>query len=89
MAVSILFFCTKLCTGQFPAPVIILSYHHTIFERPKHLLCSKQDICFVPSKTSPVFQAGHLLCSKQDMSCVQITNTAHATFERIKPIVLG
>ena len=54
-----------------------------------HLLCSKQDISCVPSRTSHVFQAGHLLCSKQDMSCVQITNIAHATFERIKPIVPG
>ena len=35
-----------------------------------HLLCSKQDISCVPSRTSPVFQAGHLLCSKQDISYV-------------------
>ena len=50
---------------------------------------SKQDISCVPSRTSHVFQAGHLLCSTQDMSCVQITNIAHTTFERIKPIVPG
>ena len=51
-----------------------------------HLLCSKQDISCVrsrtsrvfhagdiscvPNRTSRVFQAGHLLCSKQDISCV-------------------
>ena len=35
-----------------------------------HLLCSKQDISCVSSRTFPVFHAGLLLCSKQDISYV-------------------
>ena len=54
-----------------------------------HSLCPKKSIPCVQGRTFLVFQAGHLLCSKQDMSCIQITNIAHATFERIKPIVPG
>ena len=35
-----------------------------------HVLCSKQDIFCIPSRTFLVFQSGHFLCSKQDISCV-------------------
>ena len=74
MAVSILFFCMKPPPQNFRHPFVI-SYHHIIIPsfpvfHAGHLVCSKQDISCVPSRTSRVFQTGHLVCSKQDISCV-------------------
>ena len=55
----------------------------------RYSVCSTQDIPCVPRKTFLVFQPRHSLRCKHDISCAPMTNTAHAIFWRIRPIVPG
>ena len=53
LAVSILLFCVKLCTGQFPASFLCVpNKTHPVFQA--------RHAC-VPNRTIPAFHAGHSL----------------------------
>ena len=53
-----------------------------------HFCSAGRAIPCAPSTIFLVLQARPSLCCKEDISCVPIANNAHATFYRVRPIVL-